>query len=523
LRVLGLIITAMSARKKVIIVGAGISGLTAGIYLLDNGYEVTIYEKNPLPGGVCMGWYRKGIYIEGCAHWIVGANPSSNLFPLWKHIGAISDEKKTYSTSCLSEFELSDGRIFHFYSSLKSLYKEMVSFFPEDKALIREFIYRCWTYRFVRVPVKKPVESMNVFEKLFFGLKMAPMGISYLKYRHVSVGEFASRAKSKDLASVFTRYLSSDYNMHSFFYLQGTFSRGESGLFEGGSLAMSLRIADRFKSEGGLLCLSSPVKEIILEDGVAKGIKLESGETKEADFVISSADAHFTFANLLGGKIKDPYFEKRFADRKSFPLISAFQFSFATKKDITHLPNTIDCLCSFELLGRKVSSLSVRSFAFDKSLCRNGYTPLTVLLLAKEGDYAKLKAMDKNEYIAYKNEKGTQIASILEKKAGLEKGDIELLDVATPLTYEHYTNAYEGSYMSFLSTKFSKELWRKGNFKGAKNFFYCGQWTMSPGGLPIALFTGKHAAYRIAKADGKKFINKEKESVSPSLTKAKKA
>lgn len=42
-------------KKKLIIIGAGISGMTAGIYALDNGYDVTIYEKHFIPGGQCTG------------------------------------------------------------------------------------------------------------------------------------------------------------------------------------------------------------------------------------------------------------------------------------------------------------------------------------------------------------------------------------------------------------------------------------------------------------------------------------
>ena len=511
------------AKKKVIIVGAGISGLTAGIYCLDNDFEVHIYEKNPVSGGVCIGWRRKGVYIEGCAHWIVGIFPVSKLYPLWHHIGAVGPESKVHATTCLSCFELSDGRIFHFYSDLNSLYKEMVSFFPEDKPLIRAFIRNCYLYRFVRIPTKKPLENMNLFEKMAFGFKMIPMALPYLRYRGISVGEFAAKAKNKELGSLFTRYLKEEFNMHSFFYIESTFSKGESGLLEGGSIPMIKRIEDRFKQGGGVLHLASPVKEIRLEDGVAKGIVLEDRSFVESDYVISTADAHFTFSNLLKGQVKDPYFDRRFADKEAFPLISAFQFSYVCRKDISSVPSTVDYLCSLPLLGREVTSLSVRNFSFDKTICQNGKTPLTVLLLSKEGDYDACKKMSKGEYLSFKEEKGTQIARILEKKMGLEEGDIELLDVVTPLTYERYTNAYEGSYMSFLSTKKSKELWRSGNFKDAKNFFYAGQWTMSPGGLPIALFTGKHAAYRVCKKDGRKFKANEKDDLPSSLLHSTKA
>ena len=36
-------------KKKVIIIGAGISGLTSGVYLLYNSFDVVIYEKNNIP------------------------------------------------------------------------------------------------------------------------------------------------------------------------------------------------------------------------------------------------------------------------------------------------------------------------------------------------------------------------------------------------------------------------------------------------------------------------------------------
>ena len=45
--------------KKVVIIGAGVSGLSAGIYALQAGYSVEIYEKNKMPGGECAGWNRQ--------------------------------------------------------------------------------------------------------------------------------------------------------------------------------------------------------------------------------------------------------------------------------------------------------------------------------------------------------------------------------------------------------------------------------------------------------------------------------
>ena len=39
--------------KRVVIIGAGISGLSAGCYARMNGYDTEIHEAHSLPGGLC--------------------------------------------------------------------------------------------------------------------------------------------------------------------------------------------------------------------------------------------------------------------------------------------------------------------------------------------------------------------------------------------------------------------------------------------------------------------------------------
>lgn len=70
--------------KKVVIIGGGVSGLATGIYLLKSGYAVEILEKNSIPGGACVGWERKGCYIDGCIHWLVGTKPGNPYYEFWR-------------------------------------------------------------------------------------------------------------------------------------------------------------------------------------------------------------------------------------------------------------------------------------------------------------------------------------------------------------------------------------------------------------------------------------------------------
>ncbi|MFC2032127.1 oleate hydratase [Chloroflexota bacterium] len=50
--------------KSIIIIGAGIAGLSAGCYSQMNGYRTRIFEMHTLPGGLCTSWKRKGYTID---------------------------------------------------------------------------------------------------------------------------------------------------------------------------------------------------------------------------------------------------------------------------------------------------------------------------------------------------------------------------------------------------------------------------------------------------------------------------
>lgn len=72
--------------KKVVIIGGGVAGLTAGIYAQMNGFDSVIYEKHRVIGGLSSGWQRKGYQIEGSISYLMGVNPEDEFNQIWQEL-----------------------------------------------------------------------------------------------------------------------------------------------------------------------------------------------------------------------------------------------------------------------------------------------------------------------------------------------------------------------------------------------------------------------------------------------------
>ncbi|MFU8795167.1 MAG: NAD(P)/FAD-dependent oxidoreductase, partial [Dethiobacteria bacterium] len=77
--------------------------------------------------------------------------------------------------------------------------------------------------------------------------------------------------------------------------------------------------------------------------------------------------------------------------------------------------------------------------------------------------------------------------------------------LASPQTYERYCNAYRGAFMAFWPTLKGKQLAHNGQIRGLDNLVLSGQWLQPPGGLPVALITGKNTIMRLCRKVKKDF------------------
>lgn len=496
----------MAERKeKIIIIGGGIAGLSAGIYALKAGYEAEIFEKNPIVGGECMGWSRKGYHIDNCIHWLTGTDQKTGLFETWKTVGAI-DENTDYANTSKFYSSRTDGREVTLWNDLDKTEKELINESPEDEEEIKKFIQHVRYAESCVIPSIKPFDMMSIRDFIEMGKGMANMPKVMKEYGKINCFELGQRFRSPVIRKMMSDYLPGEYTAYSLIVSYATMTSGNGKIPMKGSLAMSLRIAERFREMGGVVHTDTPVDEIVINGKRTEGIKLKDGSFVPADFVISAVDTDFLFGKLIDRKYMPKALSKAYERRNAYPVTTGFQVAYAVDDSFSG-EDTIFFDCEPMKIGtRTFSRISVKNYAYDKSFAPEGKAVLQANLIQTDADYEYWASLSKEDYNAKKEELAAMITNRIVTEFPELKEKIELLDTWSPLTYNRYCNAYHGSYMGFVTTVGNKQMSFKGIVKGVDNLYIAGQWIMSPGGLPIALISGKFAVQRILKKAGRSII-----------------
>src|SRR2546428_4935689 len=79
----------LMAEKSIIIIGAGLAGLSTGCYAQMNGYRSRIVEHHYEPGGVAIAWERNGYLIDGGIHYLMGHRPGQATHEIYRELGIL--------------------------------------------------------------------------------------------------------------------------------------------------------------------------------------------------------------------------------------------------------------------------------------------------------------------------------------------------------------------------------------------------------------------------------------------------
>jgi phytoene dehydrogenase-like protein len=492
--------------KSVIIIGAGIGGLAAGCYAQMNGYKTRIFEMGDKPGGLCTAWQRKGYTIDGCLHWLVGSAPGSDFYNIWQELGIVRGQQ-IYDPDRFFRFESRDGKVFDLFTDVKKLEQHMLQIAPEDAAQIKETVFAIRRFGKLNMPVEKAPELYSKLDGLKFMLRLMPVMQTFSKYSRMPVKEFAAKFKNTLLRESFLSIWPPEFSTMFLLMTLTWMDRKQAGYVIGGSMKVSRALEARYKDLGGEIIYKARADKILVEDNKAVGIRLEDGSEFRADYIVSAADGHATIFNMLQGKYLD---DKIRGYYESLPVFNPLVYvGLGINRKFDDLPPIISGLVMeqetpVEIAGVEQKWLCARINNYDPTLSPEGKSVVTFMI---ETSYSYWDSLHKDttKYQEEKQRIAERLVGALEKRFPGIKSQVEMIDIATPVTFERYTGNWKGSYEGWLLTGDNVTLTMDKTLPGLDNFYMAGQWVMPGGGLPSGAMTGRYVTQLMCKKDGIKF------------------
>ena len=496
--------------KSIIIIGAGMGGMAAGIYGQINGYETQIFEMHTRPGGQCASWQRKGYTFDACIHHFFGCKPDSPPYQLWHELGAMPRELVNIEecTAVASP----DGKMFIDYYDLERLKETLLKLSPADSKMIEQYIGAIKAFANEKI---SGVMSSGSFWKM---VKVFPSMLPIRKWMKLNMRDFAERFSDPFLRKAFALLVYSDPNGPLFFHLL-RHAGGVNGSIQwpvGGAAEFAKSIEGRYLTLGGKVHYSSRVEKILVENDKAVGVKLADGTEHKADIIISNADGRKTIFDMLDGKYINETV-RGYCTPLSDETPFAVDVFLGVNRDLSGEPSSLALLLDqpVTMANHRYESIEAQLYGFDKTMAPAGKGTIKVELPASYAYWKKLYKDDREKYREEKQRVAEGVIEILESHLPGIKNQIEVTDVATLMTWERFMGGSQG-WFNLPNRKFDFNIGEdrsdkkfKTTLPGLSNLYFVGVWATMTASLSQNANSGKAIIRRICKKDGRKFVVSE--------------
>jgi phytoene dehydrogenase-like protein len=497
--------------EKVVIIGAGIGGLSAGIYARLNGYDVDIYEAHTGPGGLCATWQRDRYKFDGCIHFLFGTIPGSSLYDFWNELGVFDKIECSYHPEYLTVLPLDKKKII-IYKNASVLKDHLIEVSPEDKSIITKFCDDIITLSSMPTDTYRiPPEMIHLPSAGEYLAGAAPFLPLMRELCSTTLEQTFTKLKSSSIRDSLYYIMPPQSSLFALCWTMAQFHRGDGAWVKGGSLQLARALECRFIEIGGRVHYSSRVNYLQVAESKVNYITVNNTDTIDCDYIISAIDGHTSLYELIDEKyrsivLKDCY--ERFE-----PISGITQVSFGIDTDLSMYPHheCVELEEPFTFADREVRHCIFRHYCDDPSMAPQGHSVVTSLLLTSF-DFWKQYSANRAEYENVKQQILKKLQEEVIKRYQLTSCNIVCSDVASPLTHNRMTSVWRGAYNGWLHTPENAFATIPKTLPGLKNMFFAGQWVAPGGGLPLAAVSGRWAVQLMQQRLKREFctLNKSK-------------
>lgn len=476
-------------KKKVVVIGSGLGGLSSGVVLAKNGYEVTVLEQGTVPGGCLQCFCRHGVKFETGMHFIGSADEGQILNKMMRYLEI--DDKLALSRLDTDRYNVVSlqGQQFEFANGKEAFVSRMSSYFPSQTDNL---------VRYCRL-----VDSISAASSLHT--------LKYGATDNAVTAEFQLRSVNDVIEEVITDPLlqkvlvgdlplyaavrdKTPFSIHAFimdFYNQSAFR------FVGGSDVLIRALSGVLGKYGGEVRTRSKVTRIVCDASQAIGVEINGSQFLEADYVISTAHPMRTMELLRDTHLIRPAFRSR----------------------IKHIPQTVGGFSVYlHFKADKVPYMNHNFFGYNTDTpwgCEQydevswpmGYLYMHICeaplqAFARSGVILSYMRMDElapwldttvgcrgEDYDAFVRERAWRLILSVDRQFPGIKDNIEHFYVSSPLTYRDYTGTQDGSIYGIAKDITLGSAGRVPHKTRIPNVFMAGQNINSHGMLGVIVGT----------------------------------
>lgn len=433
----------MMSKQRVVIIGSGMGGLSCGVMLAKNGYEVTVLEQGMQAGGCLQCFSRRGARFETGMHFIGSAAEGQTLDKLLQYLDIKKDIQLSELDRTGYDVVSIQGQRYRFANGRDAFIEEMASHFPHQRQqLVQYFDLVEQVANASSLHSLKHAESdaaINTEYQLRSVNEVIDSVVTDPLLAKVLVGSLPLYAAERD---------KTPFSTHAFimdFYNQSSYR------VVGGSDRIAQSMVQTIERYGGRVLTHSKVTKIVCDDTHAIGVELNSSNFIPCDYVISDAHPMRTL-ELVDSKLIRPAFRSR----------------------INAIPQTVGCFSVY--LEFKDGVVPYQNYNFygynndtpwdceqyDEASWPKGYLYMHFCQepnpeFAKTGviiSYMQMKDVAPwadtavgrrgEDYEAFKRQKSERLIASVERQFPGLRNHIKHYYTSTPLTYRDYTGTEGG-------------------------------------------------------------------------------
>lgn len=286
-----------------IVIGSGIGGLSCAAYLAKVGKKVLVLEQHYIAGGCMHSFEEKGVEHETGIHYVGNIDKRKIVLDLitdtpieWCKMG----EK---NNGVYDEIYIEDKK-YLFRTGEENFIKDLAIKFPGEEQNIRNYI------KLIKKVAKKDIFFNLKIIRSNFLVNIIRLYLKYFEkdyYKYVNMTAYDGISlftDNEDLKAVlggqFGDYGPTPKKGNFFIHASIVNHYLEGGYFpKGGSGIIAKKIIPTIEKSGGRVLVGKSVKEIIVENNIAKGVKMENGDIIYAKNIISATGLNTTFKKLI--------------------------------------------------------------------------------------------------------------------------------------------------------------------------------------------------------------------------------